>query len=211
MVELYAFNSPNNLKVAFMLEECGVSYEVRYVNLMTGSQKQPPFITMNPVGKVPYATFDGLDCGIYGSSAIILHLAAKSGQLLPAKDPERARVLDRFMMVATDLSDAFNRQLVFSHVLPERDEFALKQFQKEIEQFCAIFDGYLRGSEGQWLAGASYSIADVAAAPFFVGPMRNESLLGHFPHVGDWAARVAQRPAIQEGLKRLADAAAAAS
>ena len=203
MIDLYGFPSPNSIKVAIMLEACGRPYRFHFVDLTKGAHRRAPFIERNPVGKVPWIEDAEAGVNLYGSAAILMYLADESGRFLPREQtPARGRVLDIFAMVATDLSEAFNRWLAFSFVLPERDDYAIEQFHAEILQFSSVLDGALRDPEAEYLAG-DFSIADVAAAPYFCGRLRDPALRDQVPNVAAWSDRLEQRHDVSAGLTAL--------
>ncbi|SVB82885.1 uncharacterized protein METZ01_LOCUS235739, partial [marine metagenome] len=83
MIELYFFPSPNGLKIAIMLEECGLPYEVHPINIGRGEQFQPDYLAINPNNKIPTIVDRDREISVFESGAILIYLAEKSGQFLP--------------------------------------------------------------------------------------------------------------------------------
>lgn len=194
MIELYMFATPNCWRASIALEEVGLPYKVRWVDLMNKGNASPEFLKKNPTAKVPLLNDDGAI--VYGSAAIQLHLADKTGKLMPKSGMARGEALDWFMFVVTDLCNAFNNHTRFKVFLKPTDEFAVKTFEGDIERFCKVADERLAGRT--YLCG-DYSMVDVALAPFLAGPRNQDALLAKFPNLKRWAEAVKSRPGVQKG------------
>ena len=138
---------------------------------------------------------------LYGSAAILLHLAEISGAFLPPDGPGRVRTLERFFFCADDLGEAFNRWLAFEHVLPERDETALDLFARDISRYGSVLDSYL--AQSPFVAGGDYSIADMAAYPYFGENLRDDQRCRDLSNVARWVDLVAARTATRRAYTRL--------
>lgn len=201
MIDLYMFATPNCWKVSIALEEMELPYTVHWTNIREGAQNTPEFRAISPIGKVPVIVDGGGDGGaakVYSSPAILFYLAEKTGKLMPALGAARAEALEWTMFALSDIGMAFNGRNRFKFLLPEQDEYAIANFQGEIERYLALMDDRL--ADRQYLLG-DYSIADIAAFPFMGGPRRDDELLARFPNVRRWVDAIEARPAVKKGLR----------
>jgi glutathione S-transferase len=166
MIKLYTFHlSTNGRKVHMALEEAKASYEIVAVNLMTGEQKNPEYLKLNPNGKVPTLVDDGVV--MWESIAILLYLAEKfpAATLLPTAVSERARAFQWLVWQPTTFgapASILFRQMRFT---PEdkRDQKVIDQARAEVTKNAEILAGGLQGRD--YLAG-TFSVADMALMPY---------------------------------------------
>ena len=201
MIDLYTSSSPNGAKVHIMLEETGLDYEIRRVNLDEGEHKKSDYLAINPNGKIP-AIVDrdgpgGAEVTIFESGAILLYLAEQSGQLLPEDPKVRWQVISWLMFQMAGLGPSLAQAGYFLNRAPEPVPHAVERFVTEAERLYGVVDRRL--AEAEFLAGA-YSIADIACFPW----MRNHQRFGvdieDYSNVARWLATVAARPAVQRGV-----------
>jgi GST-like protein len=202
MIDCYMFATPNCWKVSITLEELELPYTVHWINIREDAQNTVEFKAISPIGKVPVIV-DGDGNGeaakVYGSPAILFYLAEKTGKLMPqGGGAKRAEALEWTMFALSDIGMAFNGRNRFKFLLPEQDEYAINNFQGEIERYLALMEDRL--ADHQFLLG-DYSIADIAAFPFLGGPRRDDELLAKFPGVKRWVDAIEARPATQRGLR----------
>lgn len=206
MIDLYMFATGNSWRASIALEELGLAYAVKWVNLREGEQFKPAFQAKSPLGRLPVIEDsdgpDGKPITVYSSPAILLYAAEKAGRLLPAQGRARASVLEWLMFVVTDLGLAFDFRFRYQVMLPRRgdapDDYAIKDLQGLVERYCARVDQRL--AESRYFAD-DYSIADIAAIPFLGGPRADPALLAGHPHLRRWVDEVAARPAVQRGFR----------
>ncbi|ASG20351.1 glutathione S-transferase family protein [Nitrospirillum viridazoti] len=199
MLEVYAFATPNSIKVPIALEELGLDYELHSVNVRQGAQKAPDFVALNPNAKVPVLV-DG-DLVLTESAAILVHLAEKTGRLLPASGEGRARVFEQLFFHASGLGPAFGQSGFFQRFTAEPQPIAIERFLGEAKRTVSVLDGVL--SRHRYAAGDAFTIADIA---HFGWLWRREFAgvgLEDTPHVARWYADVAARPAVQRALSRI--------
>ena len=172
MLKLYYHPSPNPLKVALYLEEAGLPYELVPVDTRKGEQHTPAFRAINPNGKTP-ALVDG-DINVFDSTAILLYLAEKSGQFLPAATPAaRAQMHSWLQFVATGIGPYCGQAVHFKVFAPEPKEYAVNRYSFEAERHWGLVNERLAGRE--WMVGDSYTLVDMAvwgwarAVPFVLG------------------------------------------
>lgn len=199
MIRFYFHHTPNPMKVALLLEEIGIPYEVIPIDTLKGEQHTPEFRAINPNGKTPaIVDTEGLAKGpvrVFDSNAILLYLAEKSGKLL--SDPaDRGELLSWLMFVATGLGPYSGQSVHFRRAAPEQLPYAQNRYLREAERHYKVLDGQLNGRS--YIVGDGYTIADVAAwgwvdrSNFVLGDGR----LGEFPNVARWFAGIDGRPAV---------------
>jgi GST-like protein len=152
MFDVYAFTTPNSIKVPIALEKLGLDYALHGINIRTGEQK------LNPNAKVPVLV-DG-DLVLTESAAILVYLAEKSGRLLPASGEDRARVFEQLFFHASGLSPAFGQSGFFQRFAAEPQPIAIERFASEAKRTVAVLDGVL--ATRRFVAGDAITIADVA-------------------------------------------------
>jgi GST-like protein len=195
MLKFYFNGSPNPTKVALFLEEAGLPYEAIPVDTRKGQQFAPEYLAINPNGKVP-AIVDG-DVTVFDSNAILLYLAEKTGQFLPANTPTaRGELLSWLMFVATGVGPFSGQAVHFRHFTPERVPYAHNRYQYETERHYGILDERL--ATHRYLVGDTYTIVDMAAwgwarlMPYMLG---GEEAWAKFPNVKRLVDQIGARPA----------------
>jgi GST-like protein len=199
MIELYAFATPNSVKVAIALEELGLPYELKPVNIRTGEQKHAEFLFLNPNGKVPVLV-DG-DFVLTESAAILVHLAEKTGRLLPAKGDVRARVFEQLFFHASGLSPAFGNAGFFKRYATEPQPIAEARFTTEAERLLALLDDKL--AHQTFVAGEAFTIADIAHFGWLWRRQFPGMTLDDRPNLSRWYDAVANRAGVQRAIARL--------
>jgi len=203
MIDLHTTATANGYKASIMLEEVGLPYRVIDYDLVKGEHMKPEYLALNPVGRVPTVVdreVSGEPVSVYGTPAILLYLAEKTGKLLPTAAADRAKVYEWLGIVASDLAPAYSGQFVFNVIAPQKDPWAIEFYDKLCLRLLAPLDARLAAS--RYLAGATYSIADVIAYPVAAVSMKRfPGDLGAHPNIARWAAEVGVRPAVQRGMK----------
>lgn len=196
MIELYTWTTPNGYKPLVMLEEIGLPYEIRPVNIGTGDQQKPEYLRINPNGKIP-AIIDRSATpepeAVFESGAILIYLAEKTGKLLPSSGPGRSRTLEWLMFQMGGVGPMLGQLGHFKLAAPEKIPYAIERYQKESERLYKVLDGRL--AEAPYLAG-DYSIADIATYPWVSTPERVGIALEAFPSVARWISAIRARPAV---------------
>ena len=209
-LQLYSVPTPNGVKVSIMLEETGLPYEAHWVGFDTNEQASAEFRSLNPNGKIP-AILDpegpgGRPLPLFESGAILIYLAEKSGQLLPAEPQVRYETLAWLMFQMGGVGPMFG-QLGFFHKFAGRDyedKRPLQRYTAESRRLLGVLETRLAGRE--WIMDGDYTIADVS----LLGWVRN--LIGFYgarelvefdalKHVPAWLERGLARPAVQRGLE----------
>ncbi|NJM43645.1 MAG: glutathione S-transferase family protein [Brachymonas sp.] len=201
-MKFYYHPSPNPLKVALLLEEAGLPYELVPVDTRKGEQHSAAYLAINPNAKTP-ALVDG-DATVFDSNAILLYLAEKTGQFLPANTPAaRAQMYSWLMFVATGIGPYSGQAVHFKHFAPEPKEYAVNRYDFEAQRHWAIINDQL--AKHRYMLGEAYTIVDMAvwgwarAVPFVLGA----EAWGSLPHVKRLLDEINARPAAQraEALK----------
>lgn len=190
--------SPNPMKVALLLEELQVPYELIGVDTFRGEQHQPAFLKINPNAKVP-ALQDG-DATVFDSHAILLYLAQKQERFLAKSAAGNAELLSWLMFIATGLSPFSGQAVHFLHHAPEALPYARNRYLKEVERHYKVLDNKLATS--RYLAGDEYSIADMALWGWanYAGYILGEAGLTGNPNVKRLVDEISARPAAQRAL-----------
>ena len=202
MIDLYTWTTPNGRKVSIMLEECGLEYRVHPVDIRAGEQHRPEFLAISPNGKIPAIVDQDAGVSVFESGAILIHLAEKTGRLLPAKGPGRAKTLEWLMWQMANIGPMLGQANHFASAAPERIPYAIERYLAESARLLKVMDGQL--ARVPFLAG-EYSIADVATYPWVTAGfelIRNAKpdVVGDGPHVARWLATMAARPAVAKGM-----------
>ncbi len=207
VLQLYSFPTPNGIKVSAMLEETGLPYEAHRVTLDDADVKSPEFLSLNPNNKIP-AIIDpdgpgGEPMGLFESGAILVYLAEKTGQFLPADPRGRYEVLQWLMFQMGGVGPLFGQLGFFVKFkgAEVKDPIPRERYVNEARRLLGVVETALEGRE--WIAG-EYSIADMALAPWlraldFYGA---KDLVGwdEHPRTVAYLDRFLARPAVQRAL-----------
>mgnify|MGYP002778041869 FL=1 len=195
-ITLFTAPTPDGYKVSIALEELGLPYEVRTLDLAGGEQKRADFLKINPNGKVPAIVDDGH--AVMESGAILVWLAEKSGRLLPAEPRARSEALQWLFLQVGSLGPMMGQANLFTHFWPEKLPAVQARYLGEVKRLFAILDARL--ADRDYLAG-DYGLADIAHFCW----VRTAGWTGvdtaPFPHISRWLDLIAARPAVQRGLK----------
>jgi len=207
VLQLYSFPTPNGVKVSIALEEIGMAYEAHTVKL--NETTTPEFLSLNPNNKIP-AIIDpdgpgGKPLMLWESGAILIYLAEKSGQLLPADPADRAKAIQWLMFQMGGVGPMFGQFGYFSVFAGKEieDPRPKERFRQEGKRLLAVLEQHLKQSE--YLVGSEYSIADIATWPWIraakVFYKADEALgFSEYPAVMEWWERCMARPASERGL-----------
>jgi glutathione S-transferase len=206
MYKLYAFSTPNSVRVPIALEELDLPYEIEAVNVRKGEQKQPDYLAINPNGKVPVLVDtdgpSGEPLTLSESGAILVYLAEKTGKLLPRPGVGRTRVFEQMFFHLTGIGPAFGQLGFFKRQASEQVPSAIARFQAESERVLAVLEGVL--SQRRYVAGDDFTIADIT---HFGWLWRREFAgidFANTPNIGRWYDEIAARSPVQRALARVA-------
>jgi GST-like protein len=209
-IQLYSLPTPNGVKVSIMLEETGLPYEAHKVGFDTNDQMSPEFLSLNPNNKIP-AIIDpngpgGQPLPLFESGAILVYLAEKSGQFLPADRGARYQAIQWLMFQMGGVGPMFGQVGFFNKFAGKdyEDKRPRDRYVGESKRLLAVLDRQL--AQHAWLAGDEYTIADIATFPWIrnlVGFYGAGELVGFddFKHVARALDAFLQRPAVAKGLQ----------
>jgi len=205
MIELYYWPTPNGHKITMFLEEAALAYRIVPVDIAKGDQFKPEFLAFSPNNRMP-AIIDsapadsGAPISVFESGAILVYLAEKSGRLLPRELRGRKAALEWLFWQVGGLGPMAGQNHHFSHYAPDKIPYAIERYVKETNRLYGVMDRRLSGHP--FLAGAEYSIADLAAYPWIVPWQRQSQDLAQFPALKSWFDRIAARPATLRAYAR---------
>ena len=209
-LQLYSLPTPNGVKVSIALEETGLPYEPHLVRFDTNDQLSPEFLSLNPNNKIP-AIIDphgpgGKPLALFESGAILVYLAARTGQLMPQDDAARFETLQWVMFQMGGIGPMFG-QVGFFHKFAGKDyedKRPRDRYVSESRRLLQVLDRHLEGKA--WIMGDEYTNADIASFPWInnlVGFYEAGDLVGFgdFANVKRVLGAFLARPAVQRGLK----------
>ena len=207
MIDLYSWATPNGHKIHIMLEETGLPYRVHPIDIGAGDQFKPEFLKISPNNKMP-AMIDsdgpgGKPMSMFESGAMLLYLASKSGKFLPEDLRDRWSTLQWLMFQMGGVGPMLGQAHHFLGYAPEKIPYAMNRYSKEANRLYGVMDRRL--AESKFIACGEYTIADMAIMPWLRFPERQGVDIADYPHVKKWFDGIAARPAVQRGLKVLAD------
>lgn len=200
MIDLYTAATPNGHKVSIALEELGLPYSLKVLNLTEGEQRQPDYLKINPNGRIPAIVDHEADgFAVFESGACLIYLAEKTGQLMPADVKGRSRVLQWLMFQMGGIGPMMGQANVFFRYFPEKIPAAIDRYQGECKRLFRVLDGHL--ADHEYLAG-DYSIADIANWAWVRTHRWSGVELDDLPHLKRWRDAIRTRPAVQRGIEQ---------
>lgn len=198
MISLLTANTPNGDKASITLEETGLPYRVRAIDLGALEQKQPEFLALNPNGRIPVIVdHDNNDFPVFESGAIMIYLAEKSGKLLPTNANERSRVLQWLMFQTGGVGPMMGQANVFYRYAEEKINYAINRYQKESRRLLEVLDGQL--ADHEFLVD-DFSIADIANFAWARIHEWSGVNVEDLDNLKRWLDTIESRPAVQRGL-----------
>jgi GSH-dependent disulfide-bond oxidoreductase len=200
MIDLYTAATPNGHKVSIALEELGLPYTLKVLDLSQGEQKTPAFLALNPNGRIPaIVDRDADDFAVFESGACLIYLAEKTGQLMPRDAKGRSRVMQWLMFQMGGIGPMMGQANVFYRYFPEKIQPVIDRYQGETRRLFGVLDGQLKDHE--YLAG-DYSIADIANWAWVRTHRWSGVELDGLPHLKRWRDQLRARPAVQRGIEQ---------
>ena len=206
MIDLYFWTTPNGMKPSILLEELGLAYTVRPVNISKGEQFSRAFTRISPNQKIPaivdHAPADGGEqIALFESGAILHYLAEKSGRFLPNSLSRRSEVIQWLFWQMAGLGPTLGQYLHFAVYADQAIPYAQGRFGREKERLYQVLDDRLRDRD--FIAG-DYSIADMAAYPWIRRMEREGSQLDSFPNLNQWHETISRRSAVERAYEHAA-------
>ncbi|MBN8903605.1 MAG: glutathione S-transferase [Rhodospirillales bacterium 69-11] len=207
MITLYGMGSPNVVKVYIALEELGLPYEVKPVDVFSGQQFDAAFRKLNPLAKVPVIVDpdgpDGTPYTVFESGAILLYLAEKTGRLLPASGTGKFDAIQWLMVQMGTVGPMCGQYVHFMRFAPDGNDYARSRYATQVHRVFETIEQRL--STTPFLGGAEYGIADIATLPWaralpnILGP----EVAAKYPAMTRWVETVSARPAVQAALAKV--------
>ena len=208
MIDVYSWSTPNGHKIHIMLEECGLSYRLHPVDIGKGEQFEPEFLAISPNNKIPAMTDsdgpDGKPVSLFESGAMLVYLAGKTGKFLGKTDRERYDTLQWLMFQMGGVGPMLGQTHHFRNYAPEKIEYAINRYTNETSRLYGVMDRQL-AKTGAYIAGKSYTIADIAIWPWLRNWKGQGQNMDDHPHLKRWFEAIGERPAVQRGAVMLAD------
>ena len=201
MIDLYYWPTPNGFKISIMLEECGLPYRIKPVNIGKGDQFTPEFLALNPNSRMPVIVdheAPGGPLSVFESGAILVYLAEKTARFLPTETHQRFDVLQWLFWQMAGLGPMAGQAGHFLIYQEGKHAYATERYSDEYGRLLAVIERRLRDRD--YLAG-EYSIADMACLPWASPYERLGQGLDELPKVGVWLERLKARPAVQRGME----------
>jgi len=205
-IELYYWPTPNGWKISIMLEELGVPYEVKYVNIGKGEQFEPDFLVISPNNRMPAiidpegptgdGSWGGAPISVFESGAILQYLGRKFGRFYPTDERTRADVDQWLFWQMGGLGPMAGQAHHFRQYAPEKVPYGIDRYTNEVNRLYGVMNKRL--ADRNYLAG-DYSIADMACIGW-IKPYKNQGQdLDDFPNLKRWYDTLLARPAVEKG------------
>ena len=198
MIDVYYWPTPNGHKITMFLEEAGLDYEIKTVNIGAGEQFDPDFLKIAPNNRMP-AIVDHDPAGggdpvtVFESGAILIYLGEKTGKFLPTEMRARVETLQWLMWQMGGLGPMAGQNHHFNVYAADKIEYAIDRYVNETNRLYGVMDRRL--ADREFLAGDFYSIADMASYPWVVPWKRQNQNLDDFPNLRRWFEAIRERPA----------------
>ena len=199
MIDVYYWTTPNGHKVTIFLEETGLAYSIKPVNIGKGDQFKPEFLAISPNNRIPAIVDNdpaggGQPISIFESGAILQYLAEKTGKFLPADLRGRTEVTQWLFWQMGGLGPMLGQNHHFRNYANEKLTYAINRYVKETERLYGVLDERL--ADREFVAG-EYSIADMACYPWIVLHERQGQNLEDFTNIKRWFETIQRRDAVQ--------------
>ena len=209
MIDVYSWATPNGHKIHIMLEECGYrlnrDWKAIPIDIGKGDQFNPEFLKISPNNKIPAIIDsngpDGKPIHLFESGAILLYLANKSGRFLPKSLRGKYETLEWLMFQMGGLGPMLGQNHHFRLYAPEPIPYAIERYTNEAKRIYSVIDKRL--SQHRYIAGKTYTIADIAIFPWTRGWEKQGMDLKNYPHFERWFTEINERPAVKRGLEVL--------
>lgn len=207
MIDVYSTATPNGHKVHIMLEECGLPYRTHHIDIGAGDQFTKKFLAISPNNKIPAIVDsdgpDGKPISLFESGAILVYLASKVGKFLGTSDREKFTTLQWLMFQMGGVGPMLGQAHHFRIYAPEKIDYAYNRYTNEAKRLYGVIDKQLE--ENAYLAGGTYTIADIATFPWLRSWEKQGIELSDYPNVQRWFNIVNARPAVQKGVTLFTD------
>lgn len=203
MIDFYYWPTPNGWKVSILLEELGIDYDTRFVNIGQGDQFKPDFLEISPNNRMPAIVdhdVEGDPIAIFESGAIMHYLASKYDRFMPSGAREQKEILEWLFWQTGNQGPMMGQHSHFFNYAPEteRQGYGRKRYEAESMRCLSVLNKRLQGRD--WIVGEAYSIADMINFPWVLIAKAMQLPLDDYPHLVRWRQAVKERPAVQRGV-----------
>lgn len=197
MITAYLWTTPNGFKIAIALEEMGLDYQIKWVNIGAGEQHQPEFLEISPNGKIPAIIDHDTGISLMESGAILQYLAEKTGKFAGDTPAERVEVMQWLHWQMGGLGPMMGQANHFRG-LKDKVPYGETRYMNEAIRLFGVLDKQLEGRD--YIAGY-YSIADMAAVPWAgMAPMMGDDRFTGHKNIMGWIERNVARPATARAI-----------
>ena len=201
MIELLTAATPNGWKVSIALEEMGLPYTYKAIDLGKLEQKEDWYLKLNPNGRIPtIIDHDNDDFAVFESGAILIYLGEKTGKLIPKDARKRVAMFEWLMWQMGGFGPMLGQAHHFLG-MKEPDEYGVQRYLKETQRLYGVLDKRL--ADNDYVAGDEYTIADIAILGWAHRHPRHKVDLNDFPNVKRWYETLWERPAVKKGMPTL--------
>ena len=204
MIELYYWPTPNGQKIALFVEEAGVEYELKTVDITKGEQFAPDYLAISPNNRMP-AIVDrdpsdgGKPISVFESGAILLYLADKTGQFIPKDLRGRIVATEWLFWQVGGLGPMIGQSHHFEEYAPTKIEYAIERYARENQRLLGVLERHL--TDRDFICGEDYTIADMASYPW-VASYASKNSIDAFSAVKRWHEAIKARPATERVYAR---------
>ena len=204
MIDFYYWPTPNGWKVSILLEELGLPYETRIVNISRGDQFDPAFLKISPNNRMPAIVdhdVEGEPIPVFESGAIMFYLAEKTGRFMSPDSRLRKETLEWLFWQTGNQGPMAGQHSHFHNYAPDevrKQGYAFERYRNETYRTIGVLERRLEGRD--WIVGGDYSVADMISWPWVLISKAVNMPLDDYPNVLAWRARVKDRPAVQRGV-----------
>lgn len=205
MIDLYYWPTPNGHKITLFLEEAGIPYTIKPVNIAKGEQFEPDFLKIAPNNRMP-AIVDHAPAGggepisVFESGAILVYLADKYGQFIPQDPRGRVVCTEWLFWQMGGLGPMCGQNHHFNQYAPEKIPYAINRYVNETNRLYGVLNRQLEGRA--FICGDVYTIADMASYPWIVPHERQGQSLADFPNLKRWFDAIWGRPASKRAYEK---------
>ena len=205
MIDLYYWPTPNGHKVTILLEECGIPYTIKPVNIGRGDQLSPSFLKISPNGRMP-AIVDheplggGAPLTIFESGAIMMYLAEKAGRFWPQEPHHKYEVVQWILWQMANQGPKSGECGHFRRLGDNQGDqsYAVRRFTDEVNRLFGVLNNRLY--DRRYVAGDTYTIADMICYPWTVHWEAQGQDINEFKYFKRWFEELSARPAVQKGM-----------
>ncbi len=208
MIDFYGLTSPNVQKIFIMLEECGLPYNFKPVDVWASAQHSPEFVKLNPNRKIPVIVDTdgpgGKPYTVFESGAILMYLAEKTGKFLSKDMAKKYDAIQWLMVQVSGIGPAFGNFTHFNLFAPKPgNEYSFSRYKTELLRLYDLLNERL--GVARYLGGDEYSIADMATFPWTRQHAAQGAKIDALPNFKRWFEDVSARPAVKAMIAKQAD------